>query len=143
VQITVQNRILVDTSVWVELFRKGSLHQLQTSQLPWIVTCPPIVQELLQGLPLDVRGEQIEKQVLSLTVVDNEVPIDRYVEAAELYRLGRKLGKTIRSSIDCLIAAIALKHDLLVWHHDRDFKALATFSKLKVYHGHSLPRMLR
>ena len=47
-----------------------------------------------------------------------------------LYRAGRRSGLTIRSSVDCLIAACALRHGLTVLHHDRDFELLRQVAPL-------------
>jgi predicted nucleic acid-binding protein len=38
---------------------------------------------------------------------------------------------TVRSSIDCLIAAMAIRHGIPVMHRDRDFAYLASVSDLK------------
>jgi len=54
-----------------------------------------------------------------------------FEEAAQLYRLARRQGVTIRSSVDCLIAATAIRHDLVVLHSDRDFPLLARVSALR------------
>jgi predicted nucleic acid-binding protein len=45
--------------------------------------------------------------------------------------LARRTGLTIRSSVDCLIAACALRNDLTILHRDRDFRSLAKISGLK------------
>ena len=52
--------------------------------------------------------------------------------AAQLYRSARSRGLTVRSSIDCLIAAVALRTDIPVLARDRDFEALAEVSDLVV-----------
>ena len=52
-------------------------------------------------------------------------------EAIELYRRSRQAGLTPRSSVDCLIAACALRHGLTVVHRDRDFSDLARISSLE------------
>jgi predicted nucleic acid-binding protein len=44
--------------------------------------------------------------------------------AAKLYRQARREGYTIRSTIDCLIAAQALENDCVLVHSDRDYFAL-------------------
>jgi len=54
-----------------------------------------------------------------------------FLEAAELYRAARRNGLTVRSGVDCLIAACALRHALEVLHHDRDYSALARVSDLR------------
>jgi predicted nucleic acid-binding protein len=48
-----------------------------------------------------------------------------------LYRAARRRGITARSSVDCLIAACALRHDLEILHRDRDFAMLARVSGLR------------
>jgi hypothetical protein len=40
-------------------------------------------------------------------------------------------GYTIRSSTDCLIAAIAIESGVPVWHKDRDFEAFARYTSLR------------
>ncbi len=56
----------------------------------------------------------------------------RVMSAVGLYRRARAMGLTVRSSVDCLIAACALRHGLTVLHHDRDFGHLAKVSPLRV-----------
>lgn len=51
--------------------------------------------------------------------------------SVRLYRSARRAGLTVRSSVDCLIAACALRHDVEVVHRDRDFSALAKISGLR------------
>jgi predicted nucleic acid-binding protein len=53
------------------------------------------------------------------------------LEAAALYRSARRHGLTVRSSVDCLIAVCALRHDLEVLHRGRDFRALARVTTLR------------
>jgi len=48
-----------------------------------------------------------------------------------LYRAARRQGLTVRSSVDCLIAACALRNGLTVLHRDRDYPLLAKVSGLQ------------
>jgi predicted nucleic acid-binding protein len=41
------------------------------------------------------------------------------------------MGVTIRSSVDCLIAACAIRNGLPILHSDRDFDAIARFTPLQ------------
>jgi predicted nucleic acid-binding protein len=42
--------VLVDTSVWIDVFRKPSRFRLETAvDFDEIVTCLPVVHEVLQG----------------------------------------------------------------------------------------------
>jgi len=55
-----------------------------------------------------------------------------FVKAAELYRTLRRKGITIRKPIDCMIAAVAIEHNVPLLHKDRDFDSIETNCGLKV-----------
>lgn len=55
-----------------------------------------------------------------------------YEHAAMLYRQARVSELTVRKPIDCLIAAVAISHDVPLLHADWDFDALATVSELRL-----------
>ena len=124
--------LLVDTSVWIEVFRRGTTFRLESvADLEEVVTCLPVIQEVLQGFR-DERAFQVARESLyALPIVES--PLKRVVfdEAIELYRRSRQAGLTPRSSVDCLIAACALRHGLTVVHRDRDFSDLARISSLE------------
>ena len=63
------------------------------------------------------------------------MPLAVYLEAAELFRVARRGGFTVRSSVDCLIAACAARHSIAVLHRDRDFDALAKVAAIDVQAG--------
>jgi predicted nucleic acid-binding protein len=69
--------------------------------------------------------------MLALPIVDSPLSVERVEQAVALFRLARRHGLTVRSSIDCLIAASALHHDLEVIHADRDFDVIASVSGLR------------
>jgi predicted nucleic acid-binding protein len=69
--------------------------------------------------------------MLSLPIVDSPMGVDLFESAVALYRTARRAGVTVRSSIDCLIAASALRHDLEILHRDRDYPMLARVSPLR------------
>ena len=83
-----------------------------------------VLQEVLQG----ARGERdflrlqeyLETQIFRQPLD----PIDSYTAAARIYADCRSRGITVRSAIDCLIAQIALEHDLVLLHDDRDFEQI-------------------
>jgi predicted nucleic acid-binding protein len=54
------------------------------------------------------------------------------VTAATLLRSARSTGRTPRSLLDCLIAAVAIRHDLPLLAADRDFEAIAAVSSLRL-----------
>lgn len=124
--------LLVDTSVWIEVFRNPPGLQLdEVCSFDEIVTCLPVVQEVLQGFR-DDRAHRIAREaMLSFPIVESPLEADAFVEAAELYRSARRAGLTVRSGFDCLIAVCALRHGLTVVHRDRDFDGLARVSPLR------------
>lgn len=123
---------LVDTSVWIAVFRrKDPLDLASVVAFDEIVTCLPIVQEVLQGFR-DERPYRIAKESMrSLPTLDDPLGFDVIDAAVELYRAARRARLTVRSSVDCLIAASALRHDVGVLHLDRDYSALAQISQLR------------
>lgn len=125
--------ILVDSSIWIELFNSKMFKDLSFDRLSQFVICPPVAQEVLQGIKNDSAFQEIKDGILSLPCLSNPVKIDEYLLGTDLYRLARKKGKTVRSSVDCLIAAIAINNNVPIWHNDRDFELLADISNLKIF----------
>jgi predicted nucleic acid-binding protein len=54
------------------------------------------------------------------------------LKAAEIYRTCRKKGKTVRKTVDCIIAAICIENDLTLLHKDSDFDLIEACTGLKV-----------
>jgi predicted nucleic acid-binding protein len=124
--------LLVDTSVWIEVFRKPSRLRLEdVIDFDDVVTCLPIVQEVLQGFR-DERAFQVAREAMhALPTVASPLTRPMFDQAVDLYRGARRAGLTIRSGVDCLIAACAIGHSLTVLHRDRDFDVLAQISPLE------------
>jgi len=123
--------ILVDTSVWIE-FLRGHIQPLQAGDFHQFVTCGPILQEVLQGLRAGGASEVFEKRIRSLPCLSDPLPVELFLQAAETYREGRRKGHTIRSTTDCLIAAIAIDNGVSIWHRDRDFDTIAKYTPLRI-----------
>ena len=121
--------ILVDTSIWIELLNGRLGNEVTDEHLEQFVTCGPVVQEVLQGIhPSAARA--FRETFDALPRLCDPLPEKIFVLAAELYRRGRQNAYTIRSSTDCLIAAIALESGVPVWHRDRDFENIARYTEL-------------
>jgi len=119
--------VLVDTSVWVDLFRdsKGQVRDALkrvTGDDDTVLTRFNQL-ELLQG----ARDEQ-EWGVLA-DYLDHqdylEAGADTWRNAARIYFDLRRQGHTVRSPVDCCIAELARQHDALLVHRDRDFVAIS------------------
>lgn len=128
--------ILVDTSVWIDFFKgkKSSecnllYHYLSNNET--VLICPPIIQEILQGIKLDSDYQKIKENILSLDIISID-PIEAAIGAAELYRSLRKKGMTIKKSMNCLIAHHAIYFNVALLHKDSDFIRIEEYSSLKV-----------
>lgn len=124
--------ILVDTSAWIEVFRRnGPLDIESVIDFDEIVTCLPVIGEVLQGFRED-RAYRIAREALtSLPIVESPLRLEVFEEASQLYRAARRVGLTIRSGADCLVAACAVRNGLSVLHRDRDFSVISRVSTLQ------------
>ncbi|MGI8415369.1 MAG: type II toxin-antitoxin system VapC family toxin [Nakamurella sp.] len=128
--------ILVDTSAWIEYLR-GSADEVVVridallDEGTQLVITEPIVMELLAGATTPRLEQQIGRLVDGLP----ELPVDArldYRAAARLHVASRRNGHPIRSLVDCLIAAVAIRREVPVLHRDRDFEFLADVSTLRI-----------
>ena len=103
----------------------GGSHIRLPRQVPWA-----IAMELLLGPTDELAVRRIERLVDSVTSLAVVPELD-FAAAAALFRAVRRLGHTPRSSLDCLIAAIAIRHDAELLHQDADFEAIAEVSDLR------------
>ncbi len=128
---------LVDTSVWIEVFKKRSPLNIE-SVVPFeeIVTCLPVVREVLQGFDDESAFRIARDAMLALPTVESPLRMEVFEDAVSLFRNARRMGLTVRSGVDCVIAACAKRNDLIVLHCDRDFDALSKAAPLKVLNIH-------
>lgn len=130
--------VLVDSSVWIDLLRNQSTPQ--TAVLRKLLEdnaaalAPVVYQEILQGAASAERLIKLRKYFSTLPFLLPTHPIKTYEKAAELYANCRFRGYTPRSPHDCLIARIAIEHNVRLLHDDRDFDTLASIEpKLKLF----------
>lgn len=129
--------MLADTSAWVDYLRASgsATHVALRGGLLHgsVATTEPIVMEVLAGARSEAHLEEMRGLLARADLLRCQV--DDYGEAAFLYRLCRANGVTVRSLIDCLIAAVAIRANMAVLHRDRDFEALARHTPLVVRSG--------
>jgi predicted nucleic acid-binding protein len=130
--------ILVDTSIWIGPLAGSRRHAIREEDLLRFATCGPVVQEVLQGLRPGRQSDAFREAFLAIPVLSDPVPLGLFVSAAEIYRQGTQRGITIRSCVDCLIATIAIENRVPVWHRDRDFSAIARYTRLELVESRSL-----
>jgi hypothetical protein len=128
--------ILVDTSVLVDFFAGrqttavGHLDRLLSTDAEYFVT-PLVVQEILQGARDESQWRRLRSYLTSQLMVDVRDPVESYVDAARIYFDCRRKALTVRSSVDCLVAQVALDNKLVLLHSDRDFEAIAKVRPLR------------
>jgi predicted nucleic acid-binding protein len=128
--------ILADTSVWIEFLRGNLGPDVNEDTMFQVLTCGPVIQEVFQvfqGLRPFPESRIFEERFLALPRLCDPLPLRIFTDAATIYRQGRRKGYTIRSQVDCLIAAIAIDNKVAVWHKDRDFDAIARYTGLETF----------
>ncbi len=127
--------ILVDSSVWIDYF--NSKLTPRTDRLDALLGHRElligdlILAEFLQGFDTDYEFNQARRLLTSLTVVElggREIAI----QAAKNFRALRKLGITVRKTIDTLIATRCIVDGYQLLHDDRDFVPFAKHFGLQV-----------
>lgn len=125
--------VLVDTSVWVDLFRdetgevRDALRRLTRDDDTVLTRFTQL--ELLQG-----ARDETEWSLLAAYLEHQdylEAGPDTWPNAARIFFDLRRRGRTVRSPIDCCIAALALQHDALLVHRDRDFATIAEIRPIR------------
>ena len=123
---------LIDTSVWIESLKKNSKFNIQKHfKEHEIFLCLPVYQEILQGIRDDAVFWAVKKALDHSKFLEETLSKETFEEATAIYRQARKKGITIRSSVDCLIAAIAIKNHATIIHKDRDYSEISKFTALK------------
>jgi predicted nucleic acid-binding protein len=127
--------ILVDTSVWIDLFAGRNLPHVDVLEQcildnEDLALCGIILTEILQGIADDTTHRRVRRYLSPLIMLP--MPETVFVRAADIYRKLRKKGITIRKSNDCIIAATALEHRCQLLHNDKDFSPVAEHFPLKI-----------
>lgn len=121
--------ILADTSAWVEFDRAtGSAVDLRLSGLiaadgPLAVT-EPVIMEVLAGARSDAREADLRRLLLRFRLYPFD-PVADFEGAARIYRRCRQAGITPRGLIDCMIAAVAWRHQAALLTCDIDLNRVA------------------
>ena len=127
--------ILVDSSVWIDYF-KGTI-TAQTEMLDRLLgeqllaIGDLVLTEVLQGFDNERDFNDARRMLSSLMVVElggQEIAI----QAAKNYRVLRRLGVTVRKTIDTVIATRCIESGYDLLHNDRDFDPFVKHLGLRV-----------
>ena len=128
--------ILADTSAWVEYDRAtGSpVHQrlkILIARDGEIAVTEPVIAEVASGARTDEREAALRRLLgrCELLPFDSVADFDG---AVSIYRKCRKAGVTPRGLVDCMIASVALRHEVPVLAHDADLARIADIMPLEL-----------
>lgn len=122
--------ILADTSAWIEYDRgTGSAVDRRIAELiaadgPLAMT-EPVLMEVLAGARDDAREGQL-RRLLERCALLRFDPIADFDGATRIYRRCRAAGVTPRGLLDCIIAAVAWRHEAVLLSCDADMQRVAT-----------------
>ena len=130
--------LLLDTSVWIDLLANritGAVQfVLERRVSEELALTEMIYLEVLQGISDPKVFEKTQTILGAQTIL---LPVDglaSFEAAARLYSRSRSQGLTIRTAVDCLVGQLALEHNALLVHNDRDYLALARVEpRLRVF----------
>ncbi len=116
--------VLPDTSIWIDYLSGqpglASEHLDELLQDREVMTCGPVIAEILAGTPAKLRPE-VWSSVGSLPWVD--LPPEAWRRIGEgSHDLVRK-GRTVPFT-DMVIAIAAVEGDASLWTRDRDFRPI-------------------
>lgn len=129
--------LLVDSSVWIDYFNgvvtpeTDYLHAVLAQRE--ILVGDIILAEVLQGFRSDADFEAAQR-ALGRFHQARMLDLDLAVQSARHYRALRKLGITVRKTIDCFIATYALVYGHELLHADGDFDSFEAHCGLRVMH---------
>lgn len=118
--------VLVDTSVWLGFIRGhdtvpvGRLRAALEQEVPVALTSL-IYQEILQGADSESTFSRLKRYFAGQRMLAPRHGTGSFERAARIYFDCRRKGITVRSTIDCLIAEIAIEHEALLLHDDSDY----------------------
>lgn len=129
--------VIVDTTIWVDY-----LNRVATPETDWLDEqmarqrlglIDLMVCEVLQGLSTDRDEARVLRHLRRFEVFETG-GTELAVDAARHYRLLRARGRTVRKTIDCLIASFCLRERHSLLHCDRDFDVFEKLLGLPVVH---------
>ena len=129
--------VIVDSTVWVDYF--NGRHNPETDWLDdrlgdeRLGLTTLILCEVLQGVRDDRRAAAVESELKRLEIFDS-AGLALAIQAASNYRALRRRGKTVRKTVDVLIATFCLQEQHSLLHRDRDFDPFEALLGLSVIH---------
>jgi predicted nucleic acid-binding protein len=127
--------IVVDTSIWIDYLRGiasnrvGHLRSLMRRQQELLIG-DLILCEVLRGCRSEAEAGAVETALREFDIVPLCAP-DLAITAAANYRLLRRHGVTIRTTIDMIIGTFCIERGHALLHSDRDFEPMERYLGLQ------------
>ncbi|MBL4823879.1 MAG: PIN domain-containing protein [SAR324 cluster bacterium] len=126
--------ILIDSTVWINFFADQQTAEVSkfesfVNEEEDLCVCGVIMTELLQGISDDQEFQKTKTLLAEMIYLP--MSSTTFIQSAEIYRTLRKMGITIRKTIDFLIAALCIEHEVQLLHNDRDFTFIADHFPLR------------
>ena len=129
--------VIVDSSVWIDYLNRKLTPQTQwiqdTKRVEEIGLTTLVLAEILQGIRFDDRFRAAQQFLRSMPLFEG-LPTHIAVRSASNFRSLRKMGITVRSTIDCLIATFCIEEDFRLLHNDSDYEPFELHLGLNVLH---------
>lgn len=127
--------ILADSSVWIDflsLKNSEAGRNLETLLRPvnQVVMTGIVFQEVLQGIR-SMRSSQLTQKLLGRLPFIIPTP-QTHLKAAEIFKKISAKGK-ILSTIDALIASLAIENRIPLFTQGTDFQTIASHTELKLF----------
>ena len=129
--------VIIDTTVWIDYLRGRSTEQTEWFErelgqqrlgLTDLILC-----EVLQGISSEASFQRVQRELFRFEVY-NTGGKDLAVAAARNFRTLRQRGRTVRKTIDGLIATFCLRQGYSLLHRDRDYDHFEEILGLSVIH---------
>jgi len=126
--------LIADTSVWIDFLTGSESSQgrrmRQAISDQEVIVVDPILLEIMSG----ARSDNVARtqRLIEAQIHEALFPKLDWLDAAAIYRELRWRGVTIRSQIDALIAAVAIRLDVPVLHRDRDYTQISRHTALRI-----------
>ncbi len=129
--------VIVDSTVWIDYLRG-----VKTPQTEWLENAIDnqrigltdlILCEVLQGVSNEKQFEEVRQTLLKCEVFDTG-GTELAIQSAKNYQALRRQGKTIRKTIDCLIATFCILNNHALLHNDQDYDPFEESLGLDVIH---------
>jgi hypothetical protein len=96
-----------------------------------VAVTEPVIMEVLAGAKDDARERDLRRLMQRFTLLRLDATTD-FDGAVRVYRTCRRAGVTPRGMVDCLIAAVAARHEVALLTADVDLVRVAEVVGLRI-----------